>query len=57
PTSVIVTAHNTSTFTDMFAISTTNVTTTSVQVNVYRVDGTSGGGWSQNLQLDWIAIQ
>jgi hypothetical protein len=41
-------------FPDVFAVTTRNITTTSFQVNVYRVDS-AGGIWGQNLKLDWFA--
>ncbi|MBN2862612.1 MAG: hypothetical protein JXN62_05585 [Bacteroidales bacterium] len=41
-------------FTDVFAVTTRNISTTSFQVNVFRVDG-AGGIWGQNLKLDWYA--
>ncbi|MDD3045908.1 MAG: H-type lectin domain-containing protein [Candidatus Delongbacteria bacterium] len=41
-------------YTDVFAVTTRNVTTTDVQVNIYRVDS-AGGLWAQTLQLDWFA--
>jgi hypothetical protein len=41
-------------FPDVFAVTTRNISTTSFQVNVYRVDS-AGGIWGQNLKLDWFA--
>jgi hypothetical protein len=41
-------------FPDVFAVTTRNVTTTAFEVSVFRVDGL-GGGWGQNLQIDWSA--
>lgn len=41
------------TYNDTFAVTTKSISTTSFQVNIYRVDG---GSWGQNLLLDWIAI-
>ncbi|MBN2790612.1 MAG: hypothetical protein JXR69_10525 [Candidatus Delongbacteria bacterium] len=43
-------------FTDTFAVTTRNITTTSFQVNIYRVDS-PGGIWGQTLSLDWFAWQ
>lgn len=43
-------------YTDTFAITTRNVTTTYFQVNIYRVDS-AGGIWGQTLSLDWMAWQ
>ncbi|NOR45433.1 MAG: hypothetical protein GQ534_07585 [Candidatus Delongbacteria bacterium] len=42
--------------TDVYAVTTRNVTTTSFQVNIYRVDN-PGGGWGQNLKIDWFGWQ
>ena len=39
---------------DTFAISVKTVSTTQAVVQVYRTDFLNG--WSQNLQLGWIAI-
>ena len=41
-------------FTDVFAVTTRNVGTSSFQVNIYRVD-IAGGLWGQTLYLDWFA--
>ncbi|MBI4649661.1 MAG: hypothetical protein HY738_24430 [Bacteroidia bacterium] len=41
-------------YSDVFAVTTRNITTTTFQVNVYRVD-VAGGQWAQNLQFDWFA--
>ncbi len=41
-------------YSDVFAVTTRNVTTSNFQVNIYRVDD-SGGGWAQNIYIDWIA--
>jgi hypothetical protein len=38
---------------DVFAVTTRNITTTSFQVNVLRVDSSSG--WGQSLYVDWMA--
>jgi hypothetical protein len=50
--SVLATARGGS-FPDGFAVTTTSISTTGFQVNIYRVDAT--GGWGQSLQLDWLA--
>jgi len=43
-------------YSDVFAITTRNISTTSVQVNICRVDS-PGGIWGQSLQVDWFAWQ
>lgn len=47
----------TESITDTFAVTVTSVTTTSFEVNVFRVDtiGSGTNGWAQNLQLSWLA--
>ena len=40
-------------FPDTFAVTTTAISNRQFSINVLRLD--SGGGWGQNLQLDWIA--
>jgi len=40
-------------YNDTFAVSTRGVSATGFKVNVIRLD--LSGGWSQNLQVDWIA--
>ncbi len=56
PPSVTVTVRNSGAYTDVFAVSTTNVTTTGFDVTLYRVD-VAGGSWGQTPFLDWIAIE
>jgi|GEM_PF-2398161 len=52
---VIVTARGENiNYPDTFAASTRQISTSSFQVNIFRVDS-SGGSWGQNLYLDWIA--
>jgi hypothetical protein len=41
-------------YADVFVTTTRNITTTTFQVNIYRVDP-PGSLWAQNLQIDWIA--
>jgi hypothetical protein len=41
-------------YNDTFAVTTRAVNTANFKVNVYRVDSL-GGGWAQNLQVDWLA--
>jgi hypothetical protein len=43
---------------DTFAVSITSVSTSGFTANIYRVDniGAGGGGWGQNLMLNWIAL-
>ncbi|MBU0765805.1 MAG: H-type lectin domain-containing protein [Bacteroidetes bacterium] len=41
-------------YSDTFAVTTRNISTTSFQVNIYRVDS-PGGIWAQSLQIDWFA--
>lgn len=40
---------------DVFAISTRAVTASNFKVNILRVD--LAGGWGQNLQVDWYAVE
>lgn len=40
---------------ETFAVTTRNISTSSFEVNIKRED--IGQPWSQNLQLDWIALQ
>jgi len=54
--SVTVTVRNSGTYTDVFAVSTTNVTTTGFDATLYRVDN-GGGTWGQSPYLDWVAIE
>jgi len=54
--SVTVTVRNSGTYTDVFAVSTSNITSTGFDVTLYRVDN-SGGSWGQIPSLDWVAIE
>jgi hypothetical protein len=54
--SVTVTVRNSGSYTDVFAVSTTNVTTTGFDVTLYRVDS-PGAIWGQAPYLDWMAIE
>jgi len=40
--------------TDVFIVTTKQITTTNFKINIYRVDS-PGGSWGQDLQIDWIA--
>lgn len=42
-------------FPDIFAVTTTAISITQCTIRVKRLD--SAGGWAQNLQLDWFALQ
>lgn len=44
-------------YSDTFAVTVRNVSTTQFSVNVFRVDPPAGQGWGQFLQLDWSAWQ
>jgi hypothetical protein len=54
--SVTLTVKNSGAYTDVFAVSTTNVTSTGFDVILYRVD-VPGGSWGQTPNLDWVAIE
>ena len=42
--------------TEMFAVTTKQISTTQFSVNVLRMDAPSGS-WGQSLQLDWMAFE
>lgn len=52
---VLVTARGQN-FNDVFAITTRGISASAVTIRVRRVD-TSSGGWAQNLQVDWMAME
>jgi len=52
---VTCTARNASNVNDTFAVTVRSVSTTQFVVNIQRVDNTTTG-WTQNLQLNWIAL-
>lgn len=54
PPKVLVTARGNDT-SDVFAISSRAVTAVGFKVNIVRVD--LAGGWGQNLQVDWYAVE
>lgn len=43
-------------FADVFAVTTRSISNSSVTIRVKRVD-TASGGWAQNLQVDWMAME
>ncbi len=53
---VMVTVRNAGGFTDVFAASTSEVTTYYFKVTLYRVD-IPGATWGQSPVLDWVAIE
>jgi hypothetical protein len=42
-------------YTDVFAVTTKQISTTQFVVNIYRLDS-PGGGWGQVLLLDWVVM-
>jgi hypothetical protein len=54
---IMVTVRNEGIFTDMFAVVTTNRTSTSIDIIIYRMGVVTNTGWGQNVKIDWWIVE